>query len=145
MSIFTKISNWWKNRGKVEDEPEVYLGVTPEEYKAKKEENIHTSLAKASCNHRQSVRPHRVVVNNTNYRTTQVVNDDSSLTDAVLAYAILSNNNTTEDSSSDYSSSTYSSGDSSSRYDSSSWSSCDSSSSYSSCDCGGCDCGGGGD
>lgn len=33
MSIFTKISTWWKNRGKNENEPEVYLGVTPEEYK----------------------------------------------------------------------------------------------------------------
>ena len=135
MSIFTKISTWWKNRGKNENEPEVYLGVTPEEYKAKKEENMHTSLTKASCNHRQRVRPQRVVVNNTNYRTTQVVNNDSSLADAVLMYAMLSDNNT-DNSRSDYSESTYSSGGSSSD-SSSSWSSCDSSSSYSSCDCGG--------
>lgn len=148
MSIFTRISNWWKNRGKNEDEPEVYLGVTPEEHNTKKEENIFTSLSKASCKNRARVRPQRIVVNNTNYRNTYVNNDDSSLTDAVLAYAILSNNNT-DDSGSDYSGSTYSSDDSSSRYDSCS-SSSDSSSWYSSsdssCDSGGCcDCSGGGD
>lgn len=134
MSIFTKISTWWKNRGKNENEPEVYLGVTPEEYK-KESENTSSTKAMVSQYQSRRLRPQRVVVNNTNYRTTQVVNNDSSLADAVLMYAMLSDNNT-DNSRSDYSESTYSSGGSSSD-SSSSWSSCDSSSSYSSCDCGG--------
>jgi hypothetical protein len=134
MSIFTKISTWWKNRGKNENEPEVYLGVTPEEYK-KESENTSSTKAMVSQYQSRRLRPQRIVINNTNYRTTQVVNNDSSLSDAVLMYAVLSDNNT-DNSRSDYSESTYSSGGSSSD-SSSSWSSCDSSSSYSSCDCGG--------
>lgn len=134
MSIFTKISTWWKNRGKNENEPEVYLGVTPEEYK-KESENTSSTKAMVSQYQSRRLRPQRVVINNANYRTTQVVNNDSSLADAVLMYAMLSDNNT-DNSRSDYSESTYSSGGSSSD-SSSSWSSCDSSSSYSSCDCGG--------
>ena len=134
MSIFTKISTWWKNRGKNENEPEVYLGVTPEEYK-KESENTSSTKAMVSQYQSRRLRPQRVVVNNTDYRTTQVVNNDSSLSDAVLMYAVLSDINT-DNSRSDYSESTYSSGGSSSD-SSSSWSSCDSSSSYSSCDCGG--------